>query len=62
MKTNLVHKIHRIRSFGTLKLQEFKNLFVRWKDYAKREKKRPFTTWYPLTVDIFAAFIYKVSL
>jgi hypothetical protein len=61
VKTNLVHKIHRIRSFGSLKLQEFKNLLSP-EDYAKCEKKRPLTTWYPLNADIFAAFIYKVSL
>ena len=61
MKTSLVHKIHRIRSFGTLKLQEF-NFFLSHDDYTKCEKKRPLTTWYPLTVDIFTTFIYKVSL
>jgi hypothetical protein len=53
--------IHRIRSFKTLKLQEFKNLLSP-DDYAKCEKKRPLSIWYPLTAYIFATFIYKVSL
>ena len=37
VKTNLVHKIHRIPNFGTLKLQEFQNLLSS-DDYAKCKK------------------------
>ena len=59
MKTNLVHKIHHIRSFRTLKLPEVKN-HLSPDDYAKCEKKHSLSTWYSLTADIFATFIYKV--
>ena len=48
-------------AFVTLKLQKFK-FFLSPDNYAKCEKKRSLFTWYPLTADIFAAFIYKVSL
>lgn len=60
VKTNLIHKIHHIRSFKTLKLHEFKTLLTH-DDYARCEKKCVGNTWYPLTLDIFARFIYKVK-
>ena len=61
MKTNLPHKIHRIRNIGILKLDEFKEL-ISSEDYANCLKKKLRTTWYPLTIDVFAALVYKVHI
>ena len=61
VKTNLVHKIHRIHDFGTLSYKN-SNIFLSPNDYAKYKKNRPLSTWYPLTTNIFVVFIYKVSL
>ena len=61
VKTNLPHKIHRIRNIGILKLDEFKE-FISSKDYANCVKKKSRTTWYPLTVDVFATLVYKIQV
>lgn len=61
MKTNLPHKIHRIRNIGILKLDEFKEL-ISSEDYANCLKKKSRTTWYSLTIDVFAALVYKVHI
>ena len=60
MKDNLPAKLLRIRTFGKMKLEEFKDL-ISFADYKICENKmdvRP--TWYPLTLDIFVKFLYKV--
>ena len=61
VKTSLPHKIHRIRNIGILKLVEFKDL-ISSEDYANCLKKKSRTTWYPLTIDVFAALVYKVHM
>ena len=60
VKDNLPAKLLRIRTFGKMKLEEFKDL-ISFADYKICENKmdvRP--TWYPLTLDIFVKFLYKV--
>lgn len=60
MKDNLPAKLLRIRTFGKMKLEEFKDL-ISVADYKICENKmdvRP--TWYPLTIDVFVKFLYKV--
>ena len=57
---NLPAKLLRIRTFGKMKLKDFKDLISR-ADYKMCESKidkNP--TWYPLTLDVFVKFLYKV--
>ena len=61
VKTSLPHKLHRIRNIGILKLDEFKDL-ISAEDYANCVKKKSRTTWYPLTIDVFATLVYKVQI
>ena len=61
VKTNLPHKIHHIFNIGILKLDEFKEL-ISSADYANYVKKKSRTTWYPLTVNVFATLVYKVQI
>jgi len=60
VKDNLPAKLLRIRTFGKMKLEEFKEL-ISASDYnsclAKMDKT---PTWYPLTLDVFVKFLYKV--
>ena len=54
-------KIHRIHSFGVLELHENKTL-LRHGHHARCEKKHPTNSWYPLTLDMFVGFVYKVRI
>ena len=60
VKDNIFAKYLCIRTFGKMKLEEFKNLIsvADYKVCASKIKKNP--TWYPLTLDIFVKFLYKV--
>jgi hypothetical protein len=53
-------KLLRIRIFGKMKFEEFKDLISPqdYKTYEAKIVKTP--TWYPLTLDIFVKFLYKV--
>jgi hypothetical protein len=62
VKDNLPAKLLRIRTFGKMKLEEFKDL-ISPQDYKTCEAKMlKNPTWYPLTLDIFVKFLYKVIL
>jgi hypothetical protein len=60
VKDKLPAKLLRIRTFGKMKLNEFKDLlFVA--DYKMcKTKMVNGPTWYPLTLDVFVKFLYKV--
>jgi hypothetical protein len=62
VKDNLPAKLLRIRTFGKMKLEEFKDLIspADYKLYESKMEKHP--TWYPLTLDVFVKFIYKVII
>lgn len=61
VKTNFVHKLHRIQHFGALPLSSFKGL-ISEEDLKSCEKwKKKVPTWYSLTVSTFIAFLYRVS-
>ncbi len=60
VKTNLVHKLHRVQSFGIRKLEEFKDLLTP-DQYSKCLKKSGKGTWYTLTLEVFTQFLYKVG-
>ena len=60
VKDNLPTKLLRIRTFGKMKLEEFKDLISN-ADYKMCESKMDKNpTWYPLTLDVFVKFLYKV--
>ena len=60
VKDNLPAKLLRIRTFRKIKLEEFKDL-LSIADYKICETKMVnSSTWYPLTLDVFAKFLYKV--
>ena len=60
VKDNLPAKLLRIRTFGKMKLEEFKDL-ISPQDYKTCEAKMiKNPTRYPLTLDIFVKFLYKV--
>lgn len=60
MKTNLVHKLHRIQHFGILPLAEFKAILSK-EDFRSCEKaKKGAKTWYSLTINAFTCFLYRV--
>ena len=60
VKDNLPAKLLRIRTFGKMKLEEFKDLISApdYKTCETKMEKNP--TWYPLTLDVFVKFLYKV--
>jgi hypothetical protein len=60
MKDNLPAKLLHIRTFGKMKLEDFKDLIspVDYNTCLNKMDKHP--TWYSLTLDIFVKFLYKV--
>lgn len=62
VKSSLPAKLQRIRTFGSMKLEAFKDLISEEAyDYCQKEKTRR-TTWYSLTVDVFVSFLFKVII
>lgn len=61
MKTSLTAKLQRIRYYGGLQLDDFKDLLTEeeFNTCLKVKKSRP--TWFPLTIDVFISFLYRVS-
>lgn len=57
----LVHKLHYVRSFGSLKLEEFWDLLT-LEQFTSCVNRHNHNVWYPLTLDVFAQFLYKVSM
>lgn len=62
MKSSLPAKLHRIRTFGALKLEEFQPLISKEDYLTCVNAKSKLQTWYPLTIDVFISFLYKVWL
>ena len=60
IKDNLPAKLLRIRTFGKMKLEDFKDLIsvADYKMCESKMEKNP--TWYPFTLDVFIKFLYKV--
>ena len=60
VKDNLPAKLLFIRTFGKMKLEDFKDL-ISVSDYRMcKSKMDKHPTWYPLTLDVFVTFLYKV--
>ena len=61
VKDNLPAKLLCIRTFGKMRLEEFKDL-LSISDYKMCESKMEKTpTWYPMTLDVFVKFLYNVK-
>ena len=61
VKSNLPAKLFRIRSFGIMKLEEFKDLLSPEEYDACLKNKPPNPSWFPLTTKVFITFLYRVS-
>ena len=60
VRNNLPAKLLRICTFGKMKLEEFKDL-ISVPDYKTcKTKMENNPIWYPLTLDVFVKFLYKV--
>lgn len=59
VKTNLVHKLYQVKGFGSLKLEELWDLLL-GEHYTTRVNRCNENVWYPLTLDVFTQFLYKV--
>ena len=62
VKDSLPTKLLRICTFGKMRLEEFKDLLsvADYKMCESKMEKNP--TWYPLTLDVFVKFLYKVII
>lgn len=61
VKSSIPSRLHHIRSFGVLKLEDYKD-FLTLKEYHSCEmNKISKPTWYPLTINVYIAFFYRVS-
>jgi hypothetical protein len=61
VKSNIPAKLYRIRSFGVMKLEEFKDLLSP-QEYALALNHKPATpSWFTLPTKVFIAFLYRVS-
>ena len=60
VKTNMVHKLHKMNKCGLMPLPEFKEL-LKPKDYAACERRPKPYVWYNLTSEVFIKFLNRVS-
>ena len=60
IEDNLLAKLLRIRTFGKMKLKEYKDLISSADNKMCETKMDKNPTWYPLTLDVFVKFMYKV--
>lgn len=61
MKSNLPAKLFRIRSFGVMKLEEFKDLISEEEYHICLTNKPSIPGWFTLTTKVFISFLYRVS-
>ncbi len=62
VKSNFPAKLFRIRSFGVMKLEEFKDLLTPEEYDACLKNKPSQPTWFSLTTRVFIAFLYRVGV
>ena len=60
VKSNLMSLLQRICTFGNLELKDFKPLITVKKFKIFDDSKSRHKTWYPLTLDVFVTFPFKV--
>ena len=62
VKSNLPAKLYRIRSFGVMKLEEFKDLLSPDEYDACKKNKHSKDRWFAMTTKVFIAFLYRVRI
>ena len=62
MKASLPSRLQQIRTFKSLPLEEYTKLISTEDIKICETEKSKHETWYSLTLDIFVAFLYKVSI
>ena len=60
VKSNLTSLLQRVRTFGSLELKDFKPLLTKKEFKACLDSKMLKTTWYPVTMDVFISFLFRV--
>ena len=60
VKSNLTSLLQRVRTFGSLELKDFKPLLTKKEFKACLESKMLKSTWYPVTMDVFISFLFRV--
>jgi hypothetical protein len=61
VKTNIVHRLHRVKAFGSQPLESFKDMLTA-NEYRKCEANPQIgKSWYSLTTDVFISFLFRVS-
>ena len=60
VKSDLTSLLQRVRTLGSLELKDFKPLLTKKEFKAYLESKMLKTTWYPVTMDVFISFFFKV--
>ena len=58
MKTNIVHTLFRVRKYGLMSLDQFRDILS--PADLKKSKKSLQKTWYSLSLNVFTNFIFKV--
>ena len=60
MKTNLVHTLFRVRKYGLMELEKFKDVLSP-SDFRRCQGSKK-NTWYSLTQSVFTSFIFQVLM
>ena len=60
VKSNLTSLLQHVRTFGSLELKDFKPLLTKKEYKACLESKMLKTTWYPVIMDVFISFLFRV--
>ena len=58
MKTNLVHTLFRVRKYGLMNLEKFKDV-ISPSDFRRCQRSKK-NTWYSLTQGMFTSFLFQV--
>ena len=60
VKSNLTSLLQHVRTFENLELKDFKPLLTKKEFKACLESESLQKTWYPVTLDVFISFIFRV--
>ena len=61
VKTSLVHTLYRVKKYGVMPLEMFNELLSPI-EILKCQMNQGRRSWYSLTVEVFTAFIFRVSI
>ena len=60
VKSNITSLLQHVHTFGSLELKDFKPLLTKKEFKTCLESKMLKTTWYPVTMDVFISFLFRV--